>query len=141
MVESQEPTSTEPLTSAAVGSASGSVLELPGLEVAGPSDTASAVVPQKRRLAARDVPCCGRYEKGKVFKRSGVADDEALQQLLLDTGSMMPAQCKQALCNAGYHCTRHEITNYRERQPTSAREPAVSSEVLLGDFLQVLGDV
>ena len=54
MVESQEPTSTEPLTSAAVGSASGtrsSVLdELPGLEVAGPSDTASAVVPQKRTV-------------------------------------------------------------------------------------------
>ena len=53
----------------------------------------------------------------------------------------MPAQCKDVLHGAGYHCTRHEITNYRERQQSGEpRAQDVSSDALLGALLQAVGD-
>ena len=83
---------------------------------------------------------CHLYQTGKVFKKNGIAEDERLQQLLNSTRSLMPAQCKDVLHGAGYHCTRHEITNYRERQPTDEPAQDVSSEALLGALLQAVGD-
>ena len=71
--------------------------------------------------------------KGKVFKRTNVLGDARLRGLLEDTAGEPPAKVMKVLCEAQYHVTRKEITNFRERK---VQQAMVAPEVDPAEVLQ-----
>jgi len=107
MVEQEEGATSE----SALGTASPEVYE------------GSVVAPTKHKKRSECKPCHPQlWLKGKVFKRESIAGDAVLRRILEDTAGEKPAKVQDVLCAAGYHVTRKEITNHRERMALQAME-------------------
>ena len=99
---------------------------------AAPAATTVAVRPE-RRGRSECVACHPLlWVKGAVFKRTNLAADARLRSLLEMKAEQPPAKVQAALCNAGYHTTRKEIMNYRERMAMKAKmAPDVEPQEML----------
>ena len=117
MVEQEEGATSE----SALGTASPEVYE------------GSVVAPTKHKKRSECKPCHPQlWLKGKVFKRESIAGDAVLRRILEDTAGEKPAKVQDVLCAAGYHVTRKEITNHRERMALQAMEaPEVDQQEML----------
>jgi len=93
----------------------------------------SVVAPTKHKKRSECKPCHPQlWLKGKVFKRESIAGDAVLRRILEDTAGEKPAKVQDVLCAAGYHVTRKEITNHRERMALQAMEaPEVDQQEML----------
>ena len=93
----------------------------------------SVVAPTKHKKRSECKPCHPQlWLKGKVFKRESIAGDAVLRRILEDTAGEKPAKVQDVLCAAGYHVTRKEITNHRERMALRAMEaPEVDQQEML----------
>ena len=66
------------------------------------------------------------------MNNSSIAGDAVLRRILEDTAGEKPAKVQDVLCAAGYHVTRKEITNHRERMALQAMEaPEVDQQEML----------
>ena len=99
----------------------------PGVQAEG------SVVAPKHKKRSECKPCHPQlWLKGKVFKRESIAGDALLRRILEDTAGEKPAKVQEVLCAAGYHVTRKEITNHRERMALQATEaPEVDQQEML----------
>lgn len=89
---------------------------------------------KKNKERSEYQPCCpALWVKGKVFKRTNVLGDARLRGLLEDTAGEPPAKVMKVLCEAQYHVTRKEITNFRERK---VQQAMVAPEVDPAEVLQ-----
>ena len=91
------------------------------------------MAPTKHKKRSECKPCHPQlWLKGKVFKRESIAGDAVLRRILEDTAGEKPAKVQDVLCAAGYHVTRKEITNHRERMALQAMEaPEVDQQEML----------
>ena len=89
--------------------------------------------PKSKKRRPESMPCCpALWVRGKVFKRESIAGDVQLRALLHETASEKPSKVQKLLCAGGYHVTRKEITNHRERMALQAMEaPAVQEQEML----------
>ena len=99
---------------------------------------ALTAAPKKNKERPEYRPCHPElWVKGMVFKRENVAGDSRLRALLHKTAGDGPLVVQKALCAAGYHVTRKEIANYRERM---ALQATVAPEVSESELMLAVGE-
>ena len=105
------------------------VVAEPSSEVTSAVAGEAAVVPTNKRKRNSDraeyKPCCEKYQGMHTLKRDRIETDDALCALLVEIANEKPAKATKALCTAGYHLTRKELMNYRERKQEATRTAAL----------------
>jgi hypothetical protein len=84
-------------------------------------------VPAPKALDTQSQPCCKvLFEKRgrNPLTGKGYKNDFVLQGLMQMHCATKPEQMQQVLCGNGYHTTRKEITNFRNRQRGPVRSQA-----------------